>query len=63
VRAHELKARTTYGEVAGAKWSTLYAELPKAEVTGFFELRPRSRAVRIEHAAQGKARSGPMNSR
>jgi choline dehydrogenase-like flavoprotein len=33
----------------GAKWSTLYAELPQASATGRFELRPRCQAVAIEH--------------
>ena len=38
----------------GAKWSTLYTEIPKAETTDHFELRPRSMAVRINHDATGK---------
>ncbi|MCW5258743.1 GMC family oxidoreductase [Verminephrobacter eiseniae] len=40
---------------SGAKWSTLYTELPKAEKTGNMELRPESHATRIEHDATGKA--------
>ncbi|ABM58447.1 GMC family oxidoreductase [Verminephrobacter eiseniae] len=40
---------------SGAKWSTLYTELPKAEKTGNMELRPESHATRIEHDAAGKA--------
>jgi choline dehydrogenase-like flavoprotein len=40
---------------SGAKWSTLYAELPKGEATGRLEVRPESHAVRIEHDAHGKA--------
>ncbi len=39
---------------SGAKWSTLYTEVPKAEATGLLELRPESMALRIEHDASGK---------
>jgi choline dehydrogenase-like flavoprotein len=39
---------------SGAKWSTLYTELPAAEKTGNLDLRPESHVVRIEHDAQGK---------
>jgi choline dehydrogenase-like flavoprotein len=39
---------------SGAKWSTLYTEIPKAEETGMLELRPDSMALRIEHDASGK---------
>jgi choline dehydrogenase-like flavoprotein len=39
----------------GAKWSTLYADIPDALSTGKVELRPQSMALRIEHDAQGKA--------
>ena len=39
---------------SGAKWSTLYTELPKAEKTGNMELRPESHVSRIEHDAAGK---------
>ena len=39
----------------GAKWSTLYTEIPRAEATGNLDLRIQSRAVRIEHGADGKA--------
>ncbi|WP_428423333.1 GMC family oxidoreductase [Methylibium sp.] len=39
---------------SGAKWSTLYTELPKAERTGNLELRPESHVTRIEHDAKGK---------
>ncbi len=39
---------------SGAKWSTLYTELPQAEKTGNLELRPESHVVRIEHDAAGK---------
>jgi choline dehydrogenase-like flavoprotein len=38
----------------GAKWSTLYAEIPKAEVTGRYEVRPQSTALHIQHDASGK---------
>ena len=40
---------------SGAKWSTLYTEIPKGEDTGNLEVRPLSQAVRIEHDASGKA--------
>ena len=39
---------------SGAKWSTLYTEIPKAEATGNLDLRPQSHVVRIEHDASGK---------
>ena len=39
---------------SGAKWSTLYTELPKAEATGNMDLRPESHVSRIEHDAKGK---------
>ncbi|MBB2971862.1 GMC family oxidoreductase [Mesorhizobium sp. RMAD-H1] len=38
----------------GAKWSTLYTEIPKGEETGRLEVRPNSHAVRIEHDKTGK---------
>ncbi len=38
----------------GAKWSTLYTEIPRAEATGKLDLRPESRVTRIEHGADGK---------
>ncbi len=37
-----------------AKWSTLTAEIPKAEATGKLDLRPESHVVRIEHNDAGK---------
>ncbi|MDE2082805.1 MAG: GMC family oxidoreductase [Burkholderiales bacterium] len=40
---------------SGAKWSTLYTEIPKAEKTGNLDLRPESHVVRIEHDDKGKA--------
>ena len=40
---------------SGAKWSTLYTEIPKGEATGHLEVRPSSMAVHIEHDASGKA--------
>ena len=39
---------------SGAKWSTLYTEIPKAEETGLLELRPEAMALRIEHDDAGK---------
>ncbi len=41
----------------GAKWSTLYTEIPRAEATGNLDLRPECRAVRIEHGANGRVTS------
>jgi choline dehydrogenase-like flavoprotein len=38
----------------GAKWSTLYTEIPRAEATGNLDLRVQSRAVRIEHGTDGR---------
>jgi choline dehydrogenase-like flavoprotein len=37
----------------GAKWSTLYTEIPRAEATGNLDLRVGSSATRIEHGANG----------
>jgi len=39
---------------SGAKWSTLYTEIPKGEATGRLEVRPGSQVLKIEHNAQGK---------
>ena len=39
---------------SGAKWSTLYTELPAAETTGNFELRIEAHVTRIEHNAAGR---------
>lgn len=39
---------------SGAKWSTLYAELPKGEATNNLEVRPDSHVTKIEHDATGK---------
>ncbi|MEQ1805409.1 MAG: GMC family oxidoreductase [Burkholderiaceae bacterium] len=39
---------------SGAKWSTLYVEIPKAEATGNLDLRPDSHVTRIEHNDAGK---------
>ncbi|HEX6136601.1 MAG TPA: GMC family oxidoreductase [Casimicrobiaceae bacterium] len=41
----------------GAKWSTLYTEIPAAEKTGKLELRTQSHATRIEHDARGRVTS------
>lgn len=38
----------------GAKWSTLYTEVPKALETNQVELRPQSMVLRIEHDKTGK---------
>jgi choline dehydrogenase-like flavoprotein len=38
----------------GAKWSTLYTEIPRAEATGNLDLRIESTAVKIEHGADGR---------
>jgi choline dehydrogenase-like flavoprotein len=38
----------------GAKWSTLYTEIPRAEATGKLDLRIESMATRIEHDAAGR---------
>jgi choline dehydrogenase-like flavoprotein len=43
------------GCAIGAKWSTLYTEVPRAESTGSFELRTECHALRIEHDADGRA--------
>jgi len=42
------------GCAIGAKWSTLYTEVPKAEATGNYELRPDSMVIKINHDARGK---------
>lgn len=42
------------GCAIGAKWSTLYTEIPKAEDTDHFELRTNAMAVKINHDASGK---------
>jgi choline dehydrogenase-like flavoprotein len=38
----------------GAKWSTLYTEIPKGEATGRLEVRPNSHVLKIEHDDSGK---------
>ena len=38
----------------GAKWSTLYTEIPKGEATGKLEVRANSHVVKIEHDDSGK---------
>ncbi len=38
----------------GAKWSTLYTEIPRAEATGNLDLRVQCQATRIEHGADGR---------
>jgi choline dehydrogenase-like flavoprotein len=39
---------------SGAKWSTLYTEIPAGEATGNLEVRPNCMVVHIEHDAEGK---------
>src|SRR5260370_30321380 len=39
----------------GAKWSTLYTEIPQAEASGRLDLRTECFATRIEHDAAGRA--------
>jgi choline dehydrogenase-like flavoprotein len=39
---------------SGAKWSTLYTEIPKAEATGRLDLRPESMVLQIQHDDAGK---------
>jgi choline dehydrogenase-like flavoprotein len=41
------------GCAIGAKWSTLYTEIPAAEATGHFELRTRAMALKVIHDASG----------
>ncbi len=43
------------GCAVGAKWSTLYTEIPKAEATGHFEIRPHSMVLRVETDDSGRA--------
>jgi choline dehydrogenase-like flavoprotein len=43
------------GDKNGSKWSTLVAELPRAEATGNLDLRSESHAIRITHDASGRA--------
>lgn len=38
----------------GAKWSTLYTEIPAAEQTGNLDLRPSCHALQIQHSKDGK---------
>ncbi len=39
---------------SGAKWSTLYTEIPAAEATGRLDLRAQSMALQIQHDSAGK---------
>ena len=39
---------------SGAKWSTLYAEVPAAEATGKLDLRSQCQALQIKHGDNGK---------
>ena len=38
---------------SGAKWSTLYSEIPKGEATGKLEVRPQSQVLQIQHDDSG----------
>jgi choline dehydrogenase-like flavoprotein len=40
---------------SGAKWSTLYTEIPKGESTGHLEVRSGAQVLKIEHNAKGRA--------
>ena len=42
------------GDKQCAHWSTLTAEIPKAESSGRLDLRPESMAIRIEHDDSGR---------
>ena len=39
---------------SGAKWSTLYTEIPDAELTGNFEIRAQAHVLQIQHDDSGK---------
>ncbi|GAC1533105.1 MAG: GMC family oxidoreductase [Candidatus Velthaea sp.] len=39
---------------SGAKWSTLYTEIPRGEATGKLEVRPEAHVLNIEHNSAGK---------
>jgi len=39
---------------SGAKWSTLYSDIPKGEATGKLEVRPQSQVLQIQHDDSGK---------
>jgi choline dehydrogenase-like flavoprotein len=39
---------------SGAKWSTLYSEIPKGEATGKLEVRPQAQVLQIQHDDGGK---------
>jgi len=47
----------TSGCVVGAKWSTLYTEIPEAEATDHFELRTECMVVRINHDSKNQVTS------
>jgi len=42
------------GCAIGAKWSTLYTEIMKAQTTGYFEIRPESMVIKVKHGSDGK---------
>ncbi len=39
---------------SGAKWSTLYTEIPKGDSTGHMEVRPNAQVLQIQHDDSGK---------
>jgi choline dehydrogenase-like flavoprotein len=39
---------------SGAKWSTLYVDIPKGEATGNLEVRPHAQVLKIEHSEKGQ---------
>src|SRR4029077_16369570 len=39
---------------SGAKWSTLYTEIPKAQASGRLDLRPEPMVMQIQHEAGGQ---------
>lgn len=46
----------------GAKWSTLYTEIPAAEATGRLDLRPQSHVIQITHESPMTSRARPTAS-
>lgn len=39
----------------GAKWSTMYTDIPRAEASGYCEVRSNAMALRVEHDDKGRA--------
>ena len=48
---------------SGAKWSTLYTEIPAGERTGNLEVRSDCMVLRVEHDARGEPRAWSMPTR